>query len=141
MCDGFFTIFKRIIPKCAVPYHALVLELARYKYPSNYQLKQRLTSAMLCWYEWFGVTNLHSVNGSRLATSYSSVHFYVSGLEISERARDDTSRVLKLMLNGTRAFLASITLVNLWQSRSIAVSSPGIHECLGMRPLLNTTVL
>ena len=90
-----------------------MLELAHYNYPSNYQCKQRLTSDMLCWHKRFGVVNLHSVNGNRLSTSYSSVHFYISGLEISESAGDDTSRVLKLMPNATRAFLASITLLDL----------------------------
>ena len=30
--DGSFTVFKHIVPICALPYHALVLELTPYKY-------------------------------------------------------------------------------------------------------------
>ena len=59
------------------------------------------------------MADLHIVNGSRLAASYSSVHFYVSGSEITERAGDGTSRVLKLAPNRRRAFWTSIKLLDL----------------------------
>ena len=62
------------------------------------------------------MADLYFVNGSRLVASYSSVHFYVSGSEISERAGNGTSRVLKLAPNGRRAFLTSIRLLDLEQS-------------------------